>query len=98
MEDDVGGVPRLGRKPLLQDIGRLLRRGVPRRELVLEVRPHQLGNHREGDDGQDPQRQHHPAAVVTGAGQAPQDGFGLLGRLILPIPATHDRFTTKIHH
>ena len=98
MEDDVGGVPRLRRKPLLQNVRRLLRRGVPRRELVLEMGAHHLSDDRDADDGQDPQGQNRPAAVVTGTGQASQDGFGLFRRLILPIPASHRRCTTKIHH
>ena len=78
VEDDVGCVARLRRELRLQDVARLLRGGVARRELVLEVGADDLGQDRDADDGQYPERQDGPAAVVAGAGQAPEDGGVLI--------------------
>ena len=95
VEDDVSRVTRLRREFGLQDVLRLLRRGVPGREPVLEVGAHHLGDDRDADDGQDPQDQDAPAAVVTGPGQASQRRHGgLLGHMY----GAHGRFHRKIHH
>ena len=59
-----------------QNVRRLLRRRVARRELVLEVGPHDLGEDRDPDDGENPEGEDSAAAVVAGTGQASECGVG----------------------
>ena len=81
VNDDVGGVPGLGREPLRQQVLGPLRRRVARGEVVAEGAADDVGQADHGHHDDDPADDDRPAVVVTPPGQAAESADV---RLLLP--------------